>query len=56
MARHYSTKDFIRQIPNALLARYFDQRGLFGDLDFSAMKEAVAPGPPVAYICLSWCR
>jgi hypothetical protein len=22
MARHYSTKDFFRQIPNALLARY----------------------------------
>ena len=53
MARHYSTKDFFRQIPNDLLARYFDQRGLFGDLDFSAMKEAVAPEPPVAYICLS---
>ena len=23
MARHYSTKDFFQQIPNALLARYF---------------------------------
>jgi hypothetical protein len=23
MARHYSTKDFFRQIPNSLLARYF---------------------------------
>ena len=39
MARHYSTRDFFRQIPNALLARYFQARGLFGDLDFSAMKE-----------------
>ena len=39
MARHYSTKDFFRQIPKALLARYFHARGLFGDLDFSAMKE-----------------
>ncbi len=39
MARHYSTKDFFRQMPNALLARYFHARGLFGDLDFSAMKE-----------------
>ena len=39
MARHYSTKDFFRQMPNALLARYFQARGLFGDLDFSAMKE-----------------
>ena len=39
MARHYSTKDFFRQIPNALLARYFHERGMFGDLDYSAMKE-----------------
>ena len=39
MARHYSTKDFFRQIPNALLARYFHERGMFGDLDYSALKE-----------------
>ena len=26
-------------MPNALLARYFQGRGLFGDLDFSALKE-----------------
>jgi len=39
MARQYSTKDFFRQIPNALLARYFHGRGLFDDLDFSDMKE-----------------
>lgn len=39
MARHYSTKDFFRQMPNALLARYFQERGLFEDLDFAAMKE-----------------
>ncbi|WP_373498715.1 hypothetical protein [Desulfococcus sp.] len=39
MARHYSTKDFFRQIPNALLARYFHERGLFRDMDFAAMKE-----------------
>lgn len=39
MARHYSTKDFFRQMPNALLARYFQGRRLFGDLDFSSMKE-----------------
>ena len=39
MARHYSTKDFFRQIPNALLARYFHERGLFDDLDFFAMNE-----------------
>lgn len=39
MARHYTNRDFFRQMPNALLARYFQGRGLFGDLDFSAMKE-----------------
>jgi hypothetical protein len=39
MARHYSTKDFFRQMPNALLARYFHGRGLFGNLNFAAMKE-----------------
>ncbi len=40
MARHYSTKDFFRQLPNTLLARYFRAQGLFGDLEFTAMKEA----------------
>jgi hypothetical protein len=40
MTRHYSTKDFFRQMPNALLARYFQGHGLLGDLDFAAMKEA----------------
>ena len=39
MARHDSTRDFFRRMPNALLARYFYERGLFDDLDFSAMKE-----------------
>ena len=39
MARHYSTRTFFRQIPNNLLARYFEDRGLFGDLDFSVMEE-----------------
>lgn len=37
--RHYSTREFFRQMPNALLARYFCGKGLFRDLDFSAMKE-----------------
>lgn len=39
MARHFSTKDFFRQIPNSLLARYFGARELLGDLDFSALTE-----------------
>ena len=37
MARHYTTRDFFRQMPNGLLARYFQARGLLGDLDFAAM-------------------
>jgi len=40
MTRHYSTKDFFRQMPNALLARYFQGQRLFEGLDFAAMKEA----------------
>ena len=39
MARHYSTKDFFRQMPNALLARYFQARSIFSDLDVAAMNE-----------------
>jgi hypothetical protein len=34
LARHYSTKDFFRQMPYGLLARYLHARGLLGDLDF----------------------
>ena len=40
MPRHYSSRDFFRQMPNALLARYFQGQGLFGDLDLTAMKES----------------
>ena len=39
MPRNYSSRDFFRQMPNALLARYFQERELFGDMDFAAMKE-----------------
>ena len=28
MARHYTTRDFFRQMPNTLLARYFQGRGV----------------------------
>ncbi|MFA7096685.1 MAG: hypothetical protein WC383_09435 [Gammaproteobacteria bacterium] len=42
MTQHHSTKDFFRQIPNALLAPDFQGRGLLGDLDFTAMKGRVA--------------
>ena len=39
MARHYATRDFFRQMPNPLLARYFHARGVFDDLDIAAMPE-----------------
>jgi hypothetical protein len=39
MVRHYSTRDFFRQMPNALLARYFAERAVFANLDFVAMPE-----------------
>lgn len=39
MTKHYTTMGFFRQIPNALLARYFQGQGLFAGLDFAAMKE-----------------
>lgn len=42
MARHYSTRDFFRQMPNALLARYFQGQGVFDALNFSAMSETKA--------------
>ena len=39
-AQSYSTPQFFRRMPNALLARYFHGKGLFADLDFVAMKPA----------------
>ncbi len=39
MAGQYSTRNFFRQMPNYLLARYFNAHGLFSDIDFIAMKE-----------------
>ena len=39
MARHFSIPSFFRQVPNALLGRYFAQQGLMGDLDFASVSE-----------------
>ncbi len=39
MARNYTTRSFFRQMPNALLARFFERKGLFAGIDFAAMKE-----------------
>jgi hypothetical protein len=38
--RHYTTKEFFRQTPNSLLARYFDRRGILSRFDFDALEEA----------------
>ena len=39
MGQQYSSRDFFRRMPNALLARYFQGKGLFEELDFGAMKQ-----------------
>lgn len=52
MARHYSNKSFFRQMPNALLARYFKGRELFGNVDFAAMKEGKPDELFVAWLAL----
>ena len=53
MARHYSTKDFFRQMPIALLARYFRAKGLLGDQDFSALKDGKPDALFAAWLLLS---
>lgn len=40
MARHYSTKEFFRQIPNALLSRFFQRRDLLMEFDFVGMPDS----------------
>jgi hypothetical protein len=39
MARHYATRDFFRQIPNRLLSRYFADRTVLTELDFSTLRD-----------------
>jgi hypothetical protein len=39
MSRQYSSRDFFRQMPNALLARYFAGTDLLVDVDFTALPE-----------------
>ena len=44
MAHAYTLSTFLRQTPNALLADYFDRRGLLGSVDFAALgKTEVKP-------------
>ena len=52
MARHYSTRNFFRQMPNALLARYFAGREVFGEFDFAAMPETRHDGLFSAWLAL----
>ena len=52
MARHYSTRSFFRQIPNALLARYFERQGVLAGLDWSAIKETDPEELFVAWLAL----
>jgi hypothetical protein len=50
MSRHYSTRDFFRQMPNRLLARYFATHGLLAQVDFAAMKETRIDGLFAAWL------
>ena len=49
MAGHYSTRSFFRQIPNDLLARYFQRRGLLGDFGFGSVGK-----PPPEALFAAW--
>ncbi len=54
MARHYSTKDFFRQIPNTLLARYFHAWGnsaIPSSFAANQTKEVTVPrsGSPIRF-------
>lgn len=50
MGRHYSTRDFFRQMPNPLLARYFEARGVLVGLDFAGMKGTQIDGLFAAWL------
>ena len=50
MGRHYSTRDFFRQMPNRLLGRYFEAHGAFTELDFAAIKETRIDGLFAAWL------
>lgn len=40
MSRHYSPKRFFREVPGEHLARYFAQKGLLSDFDFTKLEES----------------
>jgi hypothetical protein len=39
MARHFSPKNFLRQAPNALLARYCQEKEILAEVDFASLSE-----------------
>ena len=56
MTRHYSTQSFFREVPNDLLDRYFQGRGLLGDLDFAGLGEIESEKLFAAWLELSEAR
>ena len=52
MARHYSTTNFFRQMPNALLTRYFNGKGLLANLDLAGMSETKPDALVSAWLAL----
>lgn len=53
MARHYSAREFFRQMPKALLGRYFRARNLFATIDFDKMPEGKPDALFDAWMALS---
>jgi len=52
MAKHYSTRDFFRNTPNKLLARYFAERGVLQQL--ICCQRKFLPVPNIAQICAKY--
>ncbi len=52
MGRHYSTRDFFRQVPNGLLARYFEAHGALAGVDFATLKESRSDALFAAWLAL----
>jgi len=53
MARHFSVREFFRQMPNALLQRYFKSKGVLRDINFAAIPETKPDELFVAWLELS---
>jgi len=53
MARNYSPKSFFRHVPNAMLKRYFSQRDVLEEHDFSGISETKIEPIYKAWLTLS---